>query len=249
MRASKALIEAIKEMTGFPPKLTLLETEAGVSVSGIIAGRKFDVANVDQKKAEECFEYAVIAYLTEKEHYDAQQIVTDRLLFQVMMLEEIFCNIAAQSRHELGILRTMEYNKETANLNRQQRKNRKTLLMNEISNLMAQKKKFENPKFRLVTTSFENCNEDGAIEAKDLCVDSFIGAFDLFMENSKEAGTVIYPAVSVKKPGCKTFKTVIDKPKKEKIEPKTDYEPLRKQLVELIEKKEMELECCNTDEA
>ena len=249
MRASKALIEAIKEMTGFPPKLTLLETEAGVSVTGIIAGRKFDVANVDQKKAEECFEYAVIAYLTEKEHYDAQQIVTDRLLFQVMMLEEIFCNIAAQSRHELGILRTMEYNKETANLNRQQRKNRKTLLMNEISNLMAQKKKFENPKFRLVTTSFENCNEDGAIEAKDLCVDFFIGAFDLFMENSKEAGTVIYPAVSVKKPGCKTFKTVIDKPKKENIEPKTDYEPLRKQLVELIEKKEMELECCNTDEA
>ena len=56
MRASKALIEAIKEMTGFPPKLTLLETEAGVSVTGIIAGRKFDVANVDQKKAEECFE-------------------------------------------------------------------------------------------------------------------------------------------------------------------------------------------------
>ena len=119
--------------------------------------------------------------------------------------------------------------------------------MNEISNLMAQKKKFENPKFRLVTTSFENCNEDGAIEAKDLCVDFFIGAFDLFMENSKEAGTVIYPAVSVKKPGCKTFKTVIDKPKKEKIEPKTDYEPLRKQLVELIEKKEIELECCNSD--
>ena len=211
MRASKALIEAIKEMTGFPPKLTLLETEAGVSVTGIIAGRKFDVANVDQKKAEECFEYAVIAYLTEAEHSIAQQTVTDTLLFQVMMLEEIFCNIAAQSRQELITLRTMEYNKETSNLNRQQRKNRKTLLMNEISNLMAQKKKFENPKFRLVTTSFENCNEDGAIEAKDSCVDFFIGAFDLFMENSKEAGTVIYPAVSVKKPGCKTFKTIIDK--------------------------------------
>ena len=90
--------------------------------------------------------------------------------------------------------------------------------MNEISNLMAQKKKFENPKFRLVTSSFESCNGEGAIEAKDSCVDFFIGAFDLFMENSKEAGTVIYPAVSVKKPGCKTFKTIIDKPKVEKVE-------------------------------
>lgn len=211
MRASKALVESIKEMTGFSPKLTLLETEAGVSVSGIIAGRKFKTEEPDQRKAEEAFEYAVIAYLTEKEHYDVQQGITDKLLFQVMMLEEIFCNIAAQSRQELGILRTMEYNKETASMNRQNRKKRKAALMAEINNLMAQKKKFENPKFRLVTTSFENCNEDGAIEAKDLCVDFFIGAFNLFMENSKEAGTVIYPAVSVKKPGCKTFKTVINK--------------------------------------
>lgn len=211
MRASRALVEAIKEMTGFSPKIEVLETEVGVTVSGIIAGRKFKTEEPDQRKAEEAFEYAVIAYLTEKEHYDVQQGITDKLLFQVMMLEEIFCNIAAQSRQELGILRTMEYNKETASFNRQNRKKRKAALMAEINNLMAQKKKFENPKFRLVTTSFENCNEDGAIEAKDLCVDFFIGAFNLFMENSKEAGTVIYPAISVKKPGCKTFKTVINK--------------------------------------
>lgn len=211
MRASRALVESIKEMTGFQPKIEVLETETGVTVSGIITGRKFKTEEPDQRKAEEAFEYAVIAYLTNKKHYDGQKTTTDTLLFQVMMLEEIFCNIAAQSRQELITLRTMEYNKETANLNRQQRKNRKTLLMTEINNLMAQKKKFENPKFRLVTTSFENCNGEGAIEAKDLCVDFFIGAFDLFMENSKEAGTIIYPAVSVKKPGCKTFKTIINK--------------------------------------
>lgn len=211
MRASRALVESIKEMTGFAPALTITETETGVSISGIIAGRKFDVCGTDQRTAEESFEYAVIAYLTEDEYYQKQLEITDKLLFQVMMLEETYSNIAAQSRKELSILRTMEYNKETSRLNRKQRKRMKTGLMNEITNLDNQRKKLESPRFRLVTTSFEKYNDEQAVTAKDMCVDFFIGAFDLFLEYSKEAGTVIYPAVSVKKPGCKTFKTIINK--------------------------------------
>lgn len=211
MRASKETTEEVKEKTGFYHEVTVDETEDGFLCTGIIAGKKITGQSKDKASAELKFLDELNHYLTDIDIYKKQQIITDKLLFQVMMLEDVFCNIAAQSRHELMTLRIMEYNQKKPSENRKMARDRRNGLIYEIEGLRTEIKKYTSSRTRLVTKIFDRINDEETIEARDNCVDFFIGSFELFLENSKDVGTVIYPAVSVKKPNWSKFKTIIAK--------------------------------------
>ena len=209
MRQTPQLIKKIKELTGSQQDITVYETEAGISVFGNIGGKSFECSNKSQVLAELDFIDSVRNYLVSTEAYEKQKIVVDALLFKTMMLEECFCNIAAQSRHELGNLRMMELNRKIEGESKADTYRRKRDLLVEIECLKKDFKKYTSDKMRIVSNIFIGINNDGAIEARDKCIDFFNDSFELFIKHTEQAGTHIHAAVSVKKPAWKAFKTII----------------------------------------
>ena len=211
MKPSPQLIKKIKELTGIIQEITVYESEAGISVFGNICGKSFDCSDKSQVLAELDFAESVRNYLASDESYEKQKAVVDDLLFKTMMLEECFCNIAAQSRHELGNLRTMELNRKIEGESKADTYRRKRDLLVEIECLKKDFKKYTSDKMRIVSNIFIGINNDGAIEARDKCIDFFNDSFELFIKHTAEAGTHIHAAISVKKPTWKAFKTIISK--------------------------------------
>ena len=211
MRPTPQLIKKIKELTGIIQEITVYESEAGISVFGNICGKSFDCSDESQVLAELDFAESVRNYLASDESYEKQKAVVDDLLFKTMMLEECFCNIAAQSRHELGNLRTMELNRKIEGESKADTYRRKRDLLVEIECLKKDFKKYTSDKMRIVSNIFIGINNDGAIEARDKCIDFFNDSFELFIKHTAEAGTHIHAAISVKKPTWKAFKTIISK--------------------------------------
>ena len=211
MRPTPQLIKKIKELTGIIQEITVYESEAGISVFGNICGKSFDCSDESQVLAELDFAESVRNYLASDESYEKQKAVVDDLLFKTMMLEECFCNIAAQSRHELGNLRTMELNRKIEGEKGADTYRRKRDLLVEIECLKKDFKKYTSDKMRIVSNIFIGINNDGAIEARDKCIDFFNDSFELFIKHTAEAGTHIHAAISVKKPTWKAFKTIISK--------------------------------------
>lgn len=211
MRPTPQFLKRIKELTGSQQDITVYETETCVSIFGNIGGKSFDIEGSGQAFAEENFLIAVETYLTSDEAYEKQKIVVDALLFKTMMLEECFCNIAAQSRHELGNYRMMELNRKIEGESKADTYRRKRDLLTEIECLKKDYKKYTSDKMRIVSNIFIGINNDGAIEARDKCIDFFNDSFELFIKHTEQAGTHIHAAVSVKKPTWKAFKTIISK--------------------------------------
>ena len=211
MKPSPQLIKKIKELTGFIQEITVYESEAEISVFGNICGNSFECSNESQVLAELDFAESVRNYLTSDEYYEKQKIVVDDLLFKTMMLEECFCNIAAQSRHELGNLRTMELNRKIEGEKGADTYRRKRMLLIELEELRKDFKRYTSDKMRIVSKVFVDINNEGAIKARDLCIDFFNDAFELFIKHTAEAGTHIHAAISVKKPSWKAFMTIISK--------------------------------------
>lgn len=211
MRPTPKFLKRIKELTGSSQDITVYETETGISAFGNIAGKCFDIEGSGQTFAEENFLIAVETYLTSDEAYEKQKVVVDALLFKTMMLEECFCNIAAQSRHELGNFRMMELNRKIEGEKGADTYRRKRDLITEIECLKKDYKKYTSDKMRIVSNIFIGINNEGAIHARDLCIDFFNDSFELFIKHTEQAGTIIKAAVSVKKPAWKAFKTIITK--------------------------------------
>lgn len=221
MRPTPQFLKRIKELTGSQQDITVKISEEFSEeffevffeeffvVSAIIGGRKFCVRGESQSVAEENFFKDVESYLTSDEAYEKQKIVVDALLFKIMMLEECFCNIAAQSRHELGNYRMMELNRKIEGESKADTYRRKRDLLTEIECLKKDYKKYTSDKMRIVSNIFIGINNDGAIEARDKCIDFFNDSFELFIKHTDQAGTHIHAAVSVKKPAWKAFKTII----------------------------------------
>lgn len=211
MRQTPQLIKKIKELTGSQQDITVYETETGVSVFGNICGKSFECSGESQVLAELDFIDSVRNYLISDGAFEKQKIVVDALLFKTMMLEECFCNIAAQSRHELGNYRMMELNRKIEGESRVDTYRRRRDLLTEIECLKKDYKKYTSDKMRIVSNIFIGINNDGAIEARDKCIDFFNDSFELFIKHTEQAGTHIHAAVSVKKPTWKAFKTFISK--------------------------------------
>lgn len=211
MRPTPQFLKRIKELTGSSQDITVYETETGISVFGNICGKSFDIEGSGQSFAEENFLIAVETYIASDEAYENQKVVVDDLLFKTMMLEECFCNIAAQSRHELGNFRMMQLNRKIEGESKADTYRRRRDLITEIECLKKDYKKYTSDKMRLVSNIFIGINNEGAIKARDLCIDFFNDSFELFIKHTTEAGTIIHAAVSVKKPSWKAFKTIITK--------------------------------------
>ena len=211
MKPSTQLIKSLKDITGFIQEITVYESKAGISVFGNICGKSFECSDASQVLAELEFVESVRNYLTSDEAYEKQKAIVDNLLFKTMMLEECFCNIAAQSRHELGNLRTMELNRKIEGEKGADTYRRKRMLLIELDELRKDFKRYTSDKMRIVSKVFIDINNEGAIKARDLCIDFFNDAFELFIKHTAEAGTHIHAAVSVKKPTWKAFKTIISK--------------------------------------
>jgi len=247
LKPSKTLILSIKELTGENPKIDVYKEWGCYKINVCISGKKFRAESIDLSVCEYRLTEQIRIHLTSKAEKDKQNAICDITLFKAMLMEDVYCNLASSSRKELAKLRVMEAN-EPSDLPRNIARKNKEVLLREAMKLKESAAEFDSKKMRLITKVFESINGEQAIEAKAMCVDYVVGAIELFMKHSAEDGTVVYPAISVKKPKCITFKTVIDKPKEKIKEQKPDYEPLRKQLVELIEKKENESENPNYNE-
>lgn len=209
MRPTPQFLKRIKELTGSQQDITVYETETGISVFGNICGKSFDIEGSDQSFAEENFLISIETYIASDEAYEKQNAVVDKLLFKTMMLEECFCNIAAQSRHELCNLRMMELNRKIEGESKANTYRRKRDLLVEIECLKKDYKKYTSEKMRIVSNIFICINNDGAIKARDKCIDFFNDSFELFIKHTEQAGTHIHAAISVKKPTWKAFKTII----------------------------------------
>lgn len=211
MRPTPKFLKRIKELTGSNQDVTVYETETGISVFGNIGGKSFECSDKSQILAELDFVEIVRDFLVSDEAYEKQKVVVDALLFKTMMLEECFCNIAAQSRHELGNFRMMELNRKIEGEKGADTYRRKRDLITEIECLKKDYKKYTSDKMRIVSNIFIGINNEGAIHARDLCIDFFNDSFELFIKHTEQAGTIIKAAVSVKKPSWKAFKTIITK--------------------------------------
>jgi hypothetical protein len=152
---------------------------------------------MDLSKSEEMIIASIKEHITSKSEKEKQNAICDIALFKAMLMEEVYCNTAAFCRKELSKLRVMEAN-EPSDLPRAVARKNKEVLLKEAIKLKESASEFDSKKMRLITKVFESINGECAIEAKAMCVDYVIGAIELFMKHTSEAGTVVCPAISVK---------------------------------------------------
>lgn len=210
LKPSKHLIQSIYELTGEKPKIDVYKEWNMFYINLIVCGKKFRTHAMDLVKSEEIIITSITEHITSKSEKEKQNAICDIYLFKAMLIEEVYCNTAATCRRELSKLRIMEAN-EPNDLPRAIARKNKEVLLKEAMKLKESASEFDSKKMRLITKVFESINGEGAIEAKALCVDYVIGAIELFLKHTSEAGTVVYPAISVKGKGKQSFKTYIEK--------------------------------------